>query len=169
MIIINDGDGKGKTTAAIGQAIRAAGHGLRVKIIQFIKNGDSGELKTIEKLRSTGLNIDVEQIGAGFTSKGDRQDHIIAAKSGLKAVAESIANYDMIIADEINYALSGRLIEESEVLNLMKLANDKGVHFILTGRGSTQKMQDLADTVTMMMKIKHAYDCGIKSQMGIEF
>ena len=169
MIIINTGDGKGKTTAAIGQAVRAAGNNLTVKIVQFIKDGDSGEINAIRLMQSAGLKIDFEQTGAGFTKQGDKQAHVNAAKTGLQIVTEALDKYDMVIADEINYAVSGSLIDEADVLKLIESAKEKDKHFIMTGRGATEKMINAADIVTEMKKNKHAYDSGVKAQKGIEF
>ena len=164
MIIINDGGGKGKTTAAIGAAVRAAGHGLKVKFIQMIKNANSGELTMMRK-----IGIDVEQCGIGFTKNGETSQHEMAAQAGLDTIRNAILSYDMVICDEINYALKGGLIKESAIFNLMELADERGVHLILTGRGATPLMINKADIVTEMTKIKHAYDSGVKAQAGIEF
>ncbi len=166
MIIINTGDGKGKTTAAIGQAIRAAGQGLRVKIIQLIKSGASGELLVLQK-----IGINVEQYGLGFTEKGDKTLHKKAAERGMNAISRAIdsSEFDMIICDEINYAVSGDLVSEDSVINLIEQANLQNVHLILTGRGATEKMIEVADIVTEMYKIKHAFDNGVKAQEGIEY
>lgn len=163
MIIINEGDGKGKTTAAIGQVIRAYGQGFKVKVIQFIKNNSSGEIEVLHK-----LGIAVEQYGSGFTSKGDLNKHKSMAMKALQAVEQAIDdNFDLIVCDEINYALN--LIDEVEVLRLMERAKSKQIHLILTGRNPTQKMIELADIVTSMNKIKHAFDVGVKAQVGIEY
>ena len=164
MIIINDGDGKGKSTAAVGAAIRAAGNGLKVKFIQFIKNAPSGELSILKQ-----VGVDVLQCGAGFTKSGEIAEHKAAAEAGISEVKQAFNKNDMVICDEINYAVKGGLIEESAVLNLIEQAKVKNVHLILTGRGATQQMIEAADIVTMMTKIKHAYDRGIKSQIGIEY
>ena len=166
MIIINEGDGKGKTTAAIGQAVRAKGQGMSVKVIQFIKNGSSGELKMLQK-----LGIIVEQYGLGFTNKGDKSQHKLAAERGLQAVTKDIENkdFEMIICDEINYAVSGGIIEEDQVLKLIDKANENGIHFIMTGRQPTIKMIEAADIVTNMVKVKHAFDSGMEAQAGIEY
>ena len=166
MIIINEGDGKGKTTAAIGQAVRAQGQGMRVKVIQLIKSGPSGELEMLKK-----LGIKVEQYGLGFTDKGDKTLHELAAERGLQAINKAIdsGKFDMIICDEINYAVSGNLIDEEEVLKLIDKANDKGVDLVMTGRNPTAKMIEMADIVTDMVKVKHAFDKGIAAQPGIEY
>ena len=166
MIIINEGDGKGKTTAAIGQAVRAQGQGMRVKVIQLIKSGPSGELEMLKK-----LGIKVEQYGLGFTDKGDKTLHKLAAERGVQAINKAIdsGKFDMIICDEINYAVSGNLIDEEEVLKLIDKANDKGVNLVMTGRNPTAKMIEMADIVTDMVKVKHAFDKGIAAQPGIEY
>ena len=166
MIIINEGDGKGKTTAAIGQAVRAQGQGMRVKLIQLIKSGPSGELEMLKK-----IGIKIEQYGMGFTDKGEKDLHKLAAERGIQAISKSInsGRFDMIICDEINYAVSGSLVDEEYVLKLIDQANDKGVHLVMTGRNPTDKMIEAADIVTKMVKVKHAFDNGIKAQTGIEY
>ncbi len=166
MIIINEGDGKGKTTAAIGQAIRAKGQGFNVKIIQFIKNGSSGEIEILKK-----LGIIVEQYGLGFTNQGEKENHKTAAEKGIIAIEETInqENFQMIICDEINYAVSGKLIDDEKILKLIEKARNKKIHLIMTGRNPTKKMIEAADIVTEMKKIKHAFDNGIEAQAGIEF
>ena len=166
MIILNEGDGKGKTTAAIGQAVRAKGQGMKVKVIQFIKNGSSGELEILRK-----LGITVEQYGLGFTSKGDKFQHKAAAERGLQAMSRTIDDreFEMIICDEINYAVSGGLIDEEDVLKLMNNATKNKIHLVMTGRNPTAKMIEAANIVTNMIKIKHAFDEGIEAQAGIEF
>ena len=166
MIIINEGDGKGKTTAAMGQAIRARGQGMTVKVIQLIKSGPSGELEMLRE-----LGIKVEQYGLGFTDKGDKAMHKIAAERGIQAIAKAIdsGKFEMIICDEINYAVSGGLINEEDVLNLIEKAKKNNVHLIMTGRNPTDKMIESADIVTNMVKVKHAFDEGIEAQPGIEY
>ena len=166
MIIINEGDGKGKTTAAMGQAIRAKGQGLRVKVIQLIKSSSSGELEILRK-----LDITVEQYGLGFTDKGDKEKHKITVEHGIQAINKAIdsGNFDIIICDEINYAISGGLIDEESVLNLMNKAREKEVHLVMTGRNPTVKMIEAADIVTNMVKVKHAFDNGVEAQAGIEY
>ena len=166
MIIINEGDGKGKTTAAMGQAIRAKGQGLRVKVFQLIKSGPSGELEMLKT-----LGITVEQYGLGFTDKGDKMMHKMAAERGLQAIAKAIDSnkFEMIICDEINYAVSGGLLDEEYVLKLIDKAREHEVHLVMTGRNPTDKMIEAADIVTNMVKVKHAFDEGIEAQPGIEY
>ena len=166
MIIINEGDGKGKTTAAMGQAIRAKGQGMRVKVIQLIKSEPSGELAMLRK-----LGIAVEQYGLGFTKDGDKVLHKMAAERGIQAISKAIARNDieMIICDEINYAVSNGLVEEEYVLKLIAKAKENDTHLILTGRNPTAKMIEAADIVTNMVKVKHAFDNGIEAQQGIEY
>lgn len=166
MIIINEGDGKGKTTAAIGQAVRAQGQGMRVKLIQLIKSGPSGELEMLKK-----IGVKIEQYGLGFTDKGEKNLHKLAAERGIQAISKSInsGKFEMIVCDEINYAVSGGLIDEEYVLNLIDQANDRGVHLVMTGRNPTDKMIEAADIVTNMIKVKHVFDKGIKAHAGIEY
>ena len=166
MVMVNEGEGKGKTTAAIGQAVRAKGQGLKVKFAQFIKSGSSGELDMLKA-----IGVTVEQYGLGFTNKGDRSAHKSAAERGAKIIINDISSksYDMLVCDEINYAVSGGFLEEEVVLKLIDEANIKGVHLVMTGRNPTDKMIEAADIVTKMVKVKHAFDKGIPAQVGIEF
>ena len=166
MIIINEGDGKGKTTAAMGQAIRAKGQGMRVKVIQLIKSEPSGELAMLRK-----LGIAIEQYGLGFTKDGDKALHKMAAERGIQAISKAISRNDieMVICDEINYAVSNGLVEEEYVLKLIEKAKENDTHLVMTGRNPTAKMIEAADIVTNMVKVKHAFDNGIEAQQGIEY
>ncbi len=171
LVIIHTGDGKGKTTAALGLAIRAVGAGLRVLIFQFIKGGrHCGELDALEILKKSGLPIEIKQGGLGFTSKGDPTEHKKAARETLNLVRKEIlsGNFDMIILDEINYAVKFDLITKDELLELLKIRPPE-LHLIFTGRDALPELIDRADLVTEMKLVKHPFQKGIKAQVGIEF
>ena len=166
--MVHTGDGKGKTTAALGLALRAFGAGLRVLILQFIKGGQTyGEL---EALKNFSPQIQIKQCGLGFTSQGDKVEHKKIAEETLQLAKKEIlsGNWDLIILDEINYAVKFDLISETEMLELVKL-KPRELHLLLTGRNATEKLIELADLVTEMKLIKHPFNAGIKAQRGIEF
>ena len=167
-ILIFTGPGKGKTTAALGMALRASGHEMRVLIIQFIKKCRSGELKAVEKLS----NITIVQTGMGFfhdKSNAELTAHKYAAEKGLHLAQQAVVSseYQMIILDEICYAVSKGLLEEQKVIAVLEQANPDAC-LVLTGRGATKTLLDLADTVTEMKCVKHAMDSGTPAQIGVE-
>lgn len=172
LIIVHTGDGKGKTTAALGLAIRAWGDGLRILILQFIKGGwKYGEIETIEKLKALDGRIELRRMGKGFQRNADDKEmHIAAANEALSSAQEAFSSgqYDMIILDEINYAVKFGLLEESEVLKLLDAKPEK-LHVVLTGRAVRDSIADRADLITEMRLVKHPYQQGIKAQKGIEF
>jgi len=150
----------------LGLALRAFGAGLKVLILQFIKGGQSyGELDALKSLQ-----IEIRQCGLGFTKHGEFSEHKAAAEETLKIARDEIisGNRDLIILDEINYAVKFGLITEDEMLNLLKICPPK-LHLVFTGRNATEKLIDAADLVTEMKLIKHPYERGIKAQRGIEF
>jgi cob(I)alamin adenosyltransferase len=170
--IIYTGNGKGKTTAAIGAAVRAAGQGLKVKIIQFIKDSNLkyGEHKALEMIP----NIEIESFGKGFVGiLGDNKsedEHKMAAENALWVLKNDLNSdkYNMLIADEILGAIYAKLIDENEVIDLINRC-PKDTHLILTGRNASDGLISLVDTVTEMKEIKHHYQKNIGSQKGIEF
>ncbi len=170
LVIIHTGNGKGKTTAALGLALRAWGEGLKVLILQFIKGGwKYGELKALAKFEP---DITIKQCGEGFTRRGntDIKKHQKAAAETLEyAKTEMLSgNWDMIILDEINYAVDFNLISEKQVLDLIEVKPNK-LHLVLTGRNAKEEIIDKANLVTEMKEIKHPFKEGIKAQKGIEF
>lgn len=172
LLIVHTGDGKGKTTAALGLALRAFGGGLRVLILQYIKGGQRyGELDALEWLsRVSNGRISIKQCGLGFTSQGEQEEHEKAASAALKMSMEAITGgaWDMVILDEINYAVTMKLIKEEDMMKLVDARPDK-VHLVLTGRHATQDLIDCADLVTEMKLVKHPFLNGIHAQLGIEF
>jgi cob(I)alamin adenosyltransferase len=167
-ILVFTGDGKGKTTAALGIALRALGHGFQTKIIQFIKSDPStGEMTFAEK------GIAIVQTGLGFVPKKTRKEfasHVVAARKGIELAREALlsADYSLIVLDEICNAIALGLLEEREVIDLITQTPKEKI-VVLTGRNASQGLMDIADTVTEMKCIKHGYQTGIKAQKGVEF
>lgn len=173
LTIIHTGDGKGKSTAAFGLALRAYGAGLNVLILQFIKGGKiSGELKALELLAKIPAKnkIDVRQCGLGFIDKNKMDAHIAAAESALEIARAEIlsGSWNLIILDEIIYSVKFKLLDAEKVLKLIKIRPQQ-LHLVLTGRDAPQILIDAADLVTEMTLIKHPFQRGIKAQRGIEF
>jgi len=169
LVQIFTGDGKGKTTAAIGAVIRALGHGLRVYIGFFMKGYyPSGERSILSQLP----NVTMESFETGgFVDPANiKPKEKEQAKRGLAAARKAMlsGNYDLVVLDELNLAVTWNLVELDEVLRLI---DDKpeGVELILTGRRADSKLIKSADLVTEMLKIKHPYDEGIAAREGIEY
>jgi len=168
MVQVYTGDGKGKTTAALGLALRALGHGLRVYMIQFMKGDpDYGELQTASGLP----NFEVRQSGRpDFVDRDDPdQIDIQLAQEGLIHAREILAGgqYDVVILDEINVALAFGLIEVRDVLALIASRNER-TELILTGRQAPRAILEAADLVTEMREVKHYFQRGVKARDGIE-
>ncbi len=173
LTIIHTGDGKGKSTAAFGLALRAYGAGLNVLILQFIKgNKISGELKALELISKIPADnkIEIRQCGLGFIDKNNFEEHKNSAESALKISRAEIlsGDWDLIILDEIIYSVKFNLIDVEKVLELIKIRPPK-LHLVLTGRDAPQSLIDIADLVTEMKLVKHPFQRGIKAQRGIEF
>ncbi len=172
LVIVHTGNGKGKTTAALGLALRAWGQNLRILIIQFIKGGCRyGELEALQSL--PGDRIKIVQMGEGFTRKNtgiEQDEHIKAAQTALEkaAVEEKSGKWDMLILDEVNYAVKFGLINENDVIEIIENKPEQ-MHLVLTGRDAAAGVLEKADLVTEMKEIKHPYKKGIKAQKGIEF
>lgn len=168
LVIVNTGDGKGKSTAAFGTMLRAVARGWKVCVIQFIKSGQwrVGE----EKVARDQLGVDWWTIGDGFTwnSKDMDETQAIAAHAW-ETSKEKIASgdYDMILLDEVTYPINWGWIAEADVRSAIA-KRPKHVNIILTGRDAPRFLIDLADTVTEMSKIKHAFDAGIPARRGID-
>ena len=161
------GDGKGKTTAALGLAVRAAGAGLKVYMAQFIKQGPYSEIKGLQALSSC---ISVEQFGCGGFIKGQpsAQD-VAAARKGLEKVTSILTagHHQVVILDEANVAVALGLFSEKTLLDTIA-AKPHAVEIIITGRGATPKIMAAADLVTEMKAIKHYYKNGVQARLGIE-
>ncbi len=160
------GNGKGKTTASLGLAIRAAGAGLKVYIIQFLKKGDYSEIKSLSRFE----NITIEQYGLGKFVRGNpsEEDKKEGAK-GYKKVCEILERneHDLVIVEEGNVAFTCNLFSESDLLALIDMKPDN-VELVITGRGAPQALIDKADLVTEMKEIKHYYKQGVAARIGIE-
>ncbi len=167
-IIINTGDGKGKTTAALGTVFRALGHGHRVCVIQFLKGqGRYGERVMAEKLE----NLDWFICGKGFVfTKENIDDDRKVAREGFEIAKEKVESgeYDLIVLDEITYLPMYDFLEVEKIVELIQ-NKPENLSLILTGRGASPELMEVADTVSEMRVIKHAYERGIKAQKGIEF
>lgn len=167
-IQVYTGNGKGKTTAALGQAIRAAGAGLKVFVAQFIKGKPYAEINLIKKRIP---EIEIKQFGLGcFIVEKPTLKDIEAANKGLDEVGDIIVsgNYDMVILDEITIALFYNLLEVEKVINILQ---GKPAHceIIITGRYAPEVLVEIADLVTEMKEIKHYYQHGVEAREGIEF
>ncbi len=167
MIHIYTGNGKGKTTAALGLAIRAAGAGLKVFIGQFAKGTKCSELAALRKFK----NITLKQFGSGCfiineVKLKDRQ----LAKAGLKELQKILAQnrYQVVILDEINIAVDLGLINAAQVISLAKKCN-KTTELILTGRNAPREIVAIADLITEMKEIKHYFNKGVIARKGIEY
>lgn len=167
-IIINTGDGKGKTTAALGCCFRAMGHGLRVCVIQFLKGkGDYGERLFAQHIE--GLEWHVCGKGFVFNKKDKTQDRIVA-EEGFELAVQKMQqdDFDLIILDEITYLVSYDFLSSEKIVAALKERPER-LNVILTGRDAHPSLVDIADTVTRMDVVKHAYAAGVKAQKGIEF
>lgn len=179
LVLINTGTGKGKTTAALGTAIRAWGDGQKVLILQFIKGAwKYGELKAIETLGKAEGRIEIRPMGDGFVfhnKKDPENEERLAEKKELARRAWDMVRkevmsgaWDLIVLDEINYAIHFGMLETEEVAGLIRERPPR-LNMILTGRYAPKELIDLADTVTEMTLVKHAFQKGIRARKGIEF
>jgi cob(I)alamin adenosyltransferase len=171
LLLINTGPGKGKTTAALGTAMRAVGNGMRVLILQFIKGSwHYGELDAAEAL---GPNFVLKQMGRGFVKVGgaetDPEDVRLVQVAWDEARAAIYSGeWDMVVLDEINYAISYGMLDPAMVAEALR-NRPPMVHVILTGRNAHASLVEIADTVTEMRDVKHAYQKGIEAQRGVEY
>lgn len=163
------GNGKGKTTAALGLALRAAGSGLKTYIGQFMKGSDSGELRTLEALRA---HIQIEQYGGpSWMRRGQRpsREQVACAQSGLARARQAMrsGDYDIIVLDEVNAAIHFRLLS---TVDLMRFIEEKPaqVEVICTGRKAPRALLERADLVTEMREVKHYHRHGVGARNGIE-
>jgi cob(I)alamin adenosyltransferase len=187
LILINTGPGKGKTTAALGTALRAAGNGMRVLILQFLKGSwHYGELDAADALNAAlgssedetigsapAQNFVIRQLGRGFVKVGgaetDPEDIRLVEAAWAEAAAAILSgDWDLVVLDEINYAIGYKMLAPEAVAEVLRRKPEM-VHVILTGRNAHPLLVELADTVTEMREVKHAYQRGILAQRGIEF
>lgn len=172
LVIVYTGSGKGKTTAALGIALRAAGYKKRICMIQFIKGSwHYGEMDSSKRLEP---EFEMVAVGKGFVGiiddKSPRQDHEDIAKEAVAVSNEKIqsGDYDIVILDEINYAVNLKLITVEQVLDIIK-SKPKRVDLVLTGNHAREEVVEIADLVTEMKVIKHPFQRGIKAKEGIDF
>lgn len=169
LLLLFTGNGKGKTTSALGLAFRALGHGQRVCMIQFIKgNWHYGELDAAKRFDNL---LDVHVMGRGFTWDSDDLDQDITVARNAWTFAEKIireGHYRLMILDELTYLISYNMLEEQTVLDVLAARPDS-MHIVVTGRNASQGLIDAADLVTEMRDVKHHFDNGIMAQKGIEF
>ncbi len=172
LIIVYTGKGKGKTTAALGIALRATGYDKKICMIQFIKGSwHYGEMISSKRLEP---EFEMVAIGKGFVGiiddKTPKEEHERIASEAIKISTNKIqsGNYDIVILDEINYAINLGLIKLDDVLNLIK-SKPPGLDLVLTGNYAKDEIIDVADLVTEMKEIKHPFKSGIKAKKGIDF
>ncbi len=169
LIMVNTGSGKGKTTAAFGTAIRAAGHGSNVLIVQFLKGrNDVGEIKALSKFP----NIEIHRFGSGFTwlKESLKEDRELAKKAWTLAKEKiKTGNYDLIVLDELNVVIHYGFLSIEEIVNFLETQKPPHVHIFITGRNAKKELIEIADMVTEMNEIKHHFKQGIPAQKNVEF
>ena len=169
LVIVNTGDGKGKTTAAVGVLLRAWGRGMRVCMIQFIKaeTGNWGEVQAARK-----IGIDWHVMGDGFTWLSKDLDATAEkARHAWSVAQEKIegGNFDLVVLDEMTYAFHNGWLDVNQVITWLRANKPPMMHLIITGRDAPNELIEFADLVTEMKKIKHPFDEGILAQAGVEF
>ena len=171
LLIVNTGDGKGKTTAALGVLVRAAGRGLNCCLIQFMKskNDRYGEHESLEK-----LGVEVHTMGDGFTwDTNDPAQDIKTSEDTWAMCVEKMrgGEYDLLVFDEIVYVLDYKFLDVNKVLGEVRSVREAHphLHIIMTGRNAPKELIDAADLVTEMREVKHPFHAGIYAQQGIEF
>jgi cob(I)alamin adenosyltransferase len=168
LVLVNTGDGKGKSTAAMGTIMRAVARGWRVACVQFIK---SGEWKSGEEKIGRLLGVDWDSVGDGFSWDAENLDHSASLARQAWELAVSRINsgdYHLVVLDEITYPMVWGWIDSAEVIETIR-QRPAHVNVILTGRDAPQALIDLADTVTAMTNVKHAYQVGIRAKKGIDY
>ena len=172
LLIVYTGNGKGKTTAALGMCVRAVGYGWKVCVIQFIKGSwKYGELEGIKKLQP---NVELHVVGEGFVGiiddDKDIEEHKKAARQGAELAIEKLreGEHQLIVLDELNVALKLGLLSDDDVRNILRARNEKQ-HLVVTGRDAADWLTKAADLVTEMREIKHPFQQGILAQQGIDW
>jgi cob(I)alamin adenosyltransferase len=171
LVLINTGPGKGKTTAAMGTALRAVGNGMRVLMLQFLKG--SWHYGELDAVKAFGENFVLKQMGRGFVKIGGAEtdpEDVRMVEAAWDEAREAILSgeWDMVVLDEINYAIGYGMLDPARVAETLK-ARPEMVHVILTGRNAHPSLVEIADTVTEMRQVKHAYEGGVLAQRGIEY
>ena len=168
LLIVNTGNGKGKSSAAFGVMVRGVARGWRVAVLQFIKSGD---WKVGEEAVGRQLGVDWQALGHGFTWDSANLDNDKALAQQSWATARAVieaGEHDLIILDELTYLMNWSWIDADEVIDVLRDRPPK-VNIIVTGRDASQALQDIADTVTEMREIKHAYNAGIRAKRGLDY
>jgi len=175
LIIVYTGDGKGKTSAALGAAVRASGYGWKIYILQFMKGSwHCGEIDGIKKLAPPHGGVVMEQIGKGFYKIIDdnlpEEEHKKTARHALNRARQMMhsGEYQLVILDEINFAIDLGLLPLEDVIKLLQEKPSR-LHVILTGRNAKPEIIEMADLVTEMKEIKHPFQQGYKGKKGIDF
>ncbi len=171
LIIVNTGPGKGKTTAAMGTALRAVGNGMKVLMLQFLKG--SWHYGELDAVKAFGDNFVMKQMGRGFVKVGGAEtdpEDIRMVEAAWDEAAQAIRSgqWDLVVLDEINYAISYGMLDPAKVVETLA-KRPEHVHVILTGRNAHPSIVEIADTVTEMKQVKHAYEKGVMAQRGIEY
>ncbi len=169
LVLVHTGDGRGKSTSAFGVILRMLGRKKRVALIQFLKHegGQWGEVRALRR-----LGLEPIKTGDGFTwTSKDRDETQARALHGWSRAQESIVSeeYDLVVLDEFTYLLDFGWLDTDDVINWFKAHKPPRLHLLITGRNAPAALIDYADTVTEMVKVKHAFDAGIKARAGIEF
>ena len=168
LVQVYTGGGKGKSTAGFGLIARAAGHGLRCCLIQFMKKGNYGEIATLRQLPG----VHIEQYGSGHWVKRDSPapEDLELARAGLESATRAVRSgeFDLVVLDEVNTVVVRRLVPLVQVLAMIE-AKDPRTELVLTGRGAPKALLDRADLVTMMVGMKHPYHRGMDARPGIEW
>jgi cob(I)alamin adenosyltransferase len=168
LVLVNTGDGKGKTTAALGTLMRARARGWRTCVVQFMKSGD---WKVGEEQSARALGVDWWTLGDGFTwDAGDLSESEAVAREAWRHAREIISSgeYEMVLLDEITYPMNFGWIDTAEVARVLR-DRPETTNVILTGRDAPQQIIDVADTVTEMRKVKHPFDRGVQARRGIDY
>ena len=168
LVLVNTGDGKGKSTAAFGTALRAVARGWSVCVVQLVKSGD---WKVGEERIGRELGIDWWTLGDGFTwDSSDMERSEAIAREAWRVAAEKIASgdYELVVLDELTYPINWGWIEVERVIDVIR-NRPEHVNVIVTGRDAPSELVELADTVTSMQKVKHAFDRGVRARRGIDF
>ena len=171
LLIVNTGDGKGKTTCAIGLMVRAAGQGLNCCMIQFMKSKTDryGEHESLEK-----LGVEIHTMGDGFTwDTNDKAQDIKTSEETWELCLEKLnsGEYDLLVFDELVYVLNYKFLDLKKVLADIKIAKESqpALHIVVTGRNAPEELVEMANLVTEMKEVKHPFNTGIYAQQGIEF
>lgn len=167
LVIVNTGGGKGKTTAALGLAMRSWGREMRVCVIQFVKGADG----TGEAFAARRMGLEWHVTGTGFTWTGDKAEQRRRAVAAWAGAQEKVASgaYDMIVLDEFTYAFEFGWLDVDEVVAWLRVHKPAPLHLVITGRGAPVELIEYADLVTEMVEVKHPFRNGVPGQPGIEY